>query len=202
MNTTLVIVAVIIIIIVGVVAPIYPKTSQVNVPTIYTESYQAQVPVQIISTETASVFSFTAQTVKPETYVYESAQLNVGQAVSVSWSADSSVDVYIVDSSQFSTYQGGGGLNNPIATQSAQNGTLGFQVTFADTYTMIFFNPHNGILGIGSHNLGIYSASGTAVFQTEATQYQTTEVTSLSSGQTNSTTRCNLNLIEYPFGYC
>ncbi len=127
--------------------------------------------VTCTTTITTSVFGFTAQTVQANHYVYQQASLTTGQSVSISYSADNTVDVYVLSSSQYSLYNGGTTSNDITGATGQSAGTLSFTVGFDDTYYVVVFNPHNGFFGLGSQPIGIYSVSGTA---TQVSSYTTT----------------------------
>lgn len=208
-------VVVIVIIIAGFVVNV-PVTTVAAVPvvvvttstTTYTTSSNTAVPVTQQTTATAPVFVIGQTTLQPNYYQDSSAQLSTGTDVGVSYSSDDTVDVYVFSSSQFTQYQTSGTTDPNVASQTGlTSGTLGFHVSFSDTYYLVLHNPHNGFLGIGGHNIGV-SASGTETFPTTSTTYITQTVTYTTSSQfpvtqtlTTSTTKsCSYLFWSWLFG--
>ena len=125
----------------------------------------ATVPVQKLQSQNQNLLNLNSYTLQPNKYVYGYGQIPGGSDVAITWSAADTVSVYAFNSDQFNVYQNGGSAN-PVATQTnVASGTLGFHASAGDTYYIVVFNPHNGILGLGSKTVGVYSASGVATWQ-------------------------------------
>ncbi len=122
----------------------------------YTTSSTTVVPVNQQTTATASVFFIGQTTLQPNYYTSASASLTAGSDVGATYSADDTVDVYVFSSSEYSQYLSSGTTSPNIAEQTGvASGTVGFHVSFADTYYLVLHNPHTGFLGIGGHNIGV-----------------------------------------------
>jgi len=175
-----------------------PVTSTAAVPylflststVVYTTTSTTLVPVVQQTTATAPVFGIPQTTLQANYYTSSSAQLSTGTDVGVSWSSDDTVDVYIFSSSQFRLYEQSGTTSPNIASQTAlSSGTIGFHVSFSDTYTLVLHNPHTGFFGLGAHNIGV-AASGTETYPTTTTTY----ITQIVTYTTSSTTPVTLTL--------
>ena len=183
-----VVVAVIVVLAVVLEAPISAATctTQGTVLVVNTTSVASTitsttaVPIQQATTQTQQVYNIAAYTIPANQYVYTNSQLTTGMDVQVSWSAADTVDVYVFSSTQYAAYSNSGTTTPNIASApTAQSGSLSFHVSATDTYYLVIFNPHNGFFGLGSHSVGLYSASGTATYQGTTTTYVTQTTTSV-----------------------
>lgn len=170
------IVSIIVIAIIAVLfLPIVPYSYKVQVP--YQTTEQQQVPYQQLVQRNASVLTLSAYTLQPNHSVDTSSALSAGMDVSVSWSADDTVSVKVFNSDQYNLYASNTGSPQPIVSKdNVASGTLGFHVSAGGTYYFVIYNPHTGFIGIGSHNVGIYNARGTATWQEMVTLYRTETV--------------------------
>ena len=112
-------------------------------------------------------------------YIYQTVALTKGMDVHVEWSANNTLDVYVFNTSQNSAFAGSNATaTSPNVASSLDSfaGSLSFRVPANDTYYLIFFNPRNGSLAMGSQPVRIYNGTGTATFQvtTATTVTQTT----------------------------
>jgi len=159
----------------------YVTTSPTNVSYIITEVSTEASPVyststisqQVVSTATSQVFSLSAQTINHGTYVYSEATLTAGMDVQVSFTASDTEDLYVMNSAQFSDYSNSGTVNTEAIISDSSGGTTSFAVSATDTYYLIIHNGHDGVLGIGSENVGLQYATGTATYQQVNEVYST-----------------------------
>jgi hypothetical protein len=173
--------------------PIIPYSYQVQVP--YQTTEDVQVPYQETAPQSSILFTLASYTLQPNYYLHPSAQISSGKDVSVSWSADDTVNIKAFNSDQYNLYAANTGNPQPIVSRdNVASGTLGFHVSATDTYYFVIFNPHNGFFGLGSHNVGIFSAGGTATWQETVTKYRT-ETHTVTKWRTD-TKNVNINLFN------
>jgi len=145
-----------------------------------TVTYTTAVPIQQSNTQTKQVYNLASTTIPANQYVYQSAQLTTGMDVQVTWSAANTLNLYVFSSTQYAAYASSGTTSPNIANmQSSQSGSLSFHVSGSDTYYFVIFNPHNGLFGIGSQPVGLFSATGTATFQGTTTTLVTQTTSSV-----------------------
>ena len=110
--------------------------------------------------------------ITPNQYVYEDNALTAGMDVQVSWIANNSLDAYVFTTAENAAYANSNATTtspNIASLPDSQDGSLSFQVPANDTYYLAFFNPHNGSLGLASHTVGLFNATGIATFQVTTT---------------------------------
>ena len=113
-----------------------------------------------------------ALVITPDQYVYEDAALRAGMDVQVSWIANDSVDVYVLNTAENAVYADSNATTtspNIASSLNSEAGSLSFHVSANDSYFLAFFNPHNGSLGVGSQIVQLFNATGIATFQVTAT---------------------------------
>jgi len=142
---------------------------------------------QSLTTESNQVYSISSYTINCSNYVYQYASLNSGENVQVTFTASDTVDAYLLSSEAYSSYNGGTTNNYDSALIGQSSGTFGFNVAVSDTYYLVIYNPHTGLFCIGGEKVAIYSAVGTASFQTTV-NYQVTTTETLYSVSTYTTT--------------
>jgi hypothetical protein len=110
--------------------------------------------------------------ITPNEYVYEDNALTAGMDVQVSWVANNTVDAYVFNTAENAAYADSNATTtspNIASSPNSRDGSLSFHVSVNDTYYLAFFNPHNGSLGLASHNVAIFNATGIATFQVTTT---------------------------------
>lgn len=119
----------------------------------------------------------------PNTYAYEDADLIEGMNVSVSWVANATVSVYILNAAQNSVYASSNATvttpNIASAPDSPKVGSLGFRVPANDTYFLIIFDPNNGTKGLQQSWVELDNATGTATFDAARTAIITETTTTV-----------------------
>jgi hypothetical protein len=144
------------------------------------------VPVtQKAPAQSTPVFHISDQTIQQGFYVDASSPLSAGQNVSVSWSASNTVEVYVFNSTQYSTYAKSGDASSPVATQNLPSGTFGFQVPATGTYYLVVYNENTEVFGAGNlyYSIILNSAGGTATSPQRTTSCNENVITALSGGR-------------------
>jgi hypothetical protein len=111
-------------------------------------------------------------TVTPNQYVYQDVALTAGMDVQVWWIANNTLDAYVFNSSENAAYAESNATTtspNIASSPASQAGSLSFHVSVNDVYFLAFFNPHNGSLGLSSHSVGLFNATGIATLQVTST---------------------------------
>lgn len=143
----------------------------VQVPYIEQESYTVQVPYTTMEDKQSTIGSTSDTTIEGGYYLYWSSYLLVGRDVEFSVSASDTVFLYIFTASQYANYQETGSETpNEKESPEMSSGKIGFHVSSTGTYYLCVYNPHDGFLGIGKKNVGIYSVSIVAYWQEEVTK--------------------------------
>jgi hypothetical protein len=165
----------------------------------YTTSSTALIPITNQGTGSSAVFRIDQTTLRPNQYTDAGAYLTPGSNVWISYSADDTVDVYVFSSTQFAQYDASRTTSPNMAVQTgASSGTMGFYVSFADTYYLVLHNPHTGSIGFDI----TVSASGTDTYPTTTTTYIRQVVTYTTSGivvTTTTLTGTNTQSCSHPF---
>jgi len=149
----------------------YPESYQVQVPYEEQESYTVQVPYTTMEDKQSTIGSTSDVTLEGGYYLHWDSYLPVGRDVEFSVSASDTVILYIFTASQYANYREyGSTIPSEKESPEMSSGKIGFHVSFTGTYYLCIYNPHDGFLGIGKKNVGIYSASIVAYWQEEVTK--------------------------------
>jgi hypothetical protein len=185
--------------------------SQIEHATTQTERvYDVNPRIFYQPTLTSMPFAYSnnpALVITPNQYVYEDARLTAGMDVQLSWIANNTLDVYVLNSSENAAYADSNATMttpNVASSELYASGSLSFQVLANDSYFVAFFNPHNGSRGLSSHIVQLLNATGIATFQTTATTTVTLTTSTVvlvpqpvtSTQTTTSTYRRTANLLS------
>jgi predicted nucleic acid-binding Zn ribbon protein len=127
--------------------PTYPTYTYQPPTTTYT--YQTPTPSYTPTTRTL----LSNQTVTSSYHNYNSYVIQAGKTVSLSWSADGSVSVYILTENQYDYFSFWGYHLSPAAYKSGSSGTIVYNVANTDTYYLVIKNPSL------FQNVKVYSAT-------------------------------------------
>lgn len=168
-------------------------------------SYTAVQTLQSVTTQVSQPYSISSTTLQCNYYTDESAYLNTGTDVQVSFSASGNLYLYVFNSAQFDSFNSSGTTTPNEAEIDAQSsGSTSFIASSTDSYYLVLDNRPGtfGCLGVGS--VGLYSASGSATYSYAYT-YTTTETlysaSSYSTTLTSTTTKtCTVGWLQALFG--
>ncbi|MFY3739821.1 MAG: hypothetical protein HMLIMOIP_000240 [Candidatus Nitrosomirales archaeon] len=133
-------------------------------------------PYQDLETKNEALISGQDITIEPNTYYSWHAFIPTGRTVEFSVRASDTVNTYVLTSSEFTNFQSASNYNTVAQRLDTENARYGFNTAIADTYYFVVSNPHNGIFGIGSKTVGLYSATATATWQEMVTKYRNVQV--------------------------
>ena len=133
-------------------------------------------PYQELETKNEALISGQDVTIEPNTYYSWHAFIPTGRNVEFSVRASDTVNTYVLTSSEFTNFQSAGNYNTVAQRLDTDNARYGFNTAIADTYYFVVSNPHNGIFGIGSKTVGLYSATATSTWQEMVTKYRDVQV--------------------------
>jgi len=156
-----------------------------TVETTFQTSTIIVTPISQSGSASATIWSESDESLKPNTYDSWYVSLTVGTDVELSWQASDSVNIYVFTSAQYSAYStSGGSTTSPnVASASVASSSLTFTIAATDTYYLAIENPHNGLFGLGSTTVG-YSSTGSETYPTTSTTYVTQTSTFLTSTPT------------------
>ncbi|MFA5368140.1 MAG: hypothetical protein WC333_09695, partial [Dehalococcoidia bacterium] len=106
-------------------------------PPIPTYTYQPPTPTYTPTTHTL----LSDHTLFGPSYNYDSYYIPAGKTISLSWSADGYVSIYILTETQYSYFSTWGWHSNPAAYDNGNSGTLSYHVSNTDTYYLVINNP-------------------------------------------------------------
>lgn len=132
------------------------------------------------------IFHISDTTIQQDFYVDASSPLSAGEDASVSWTASNVVDVYVLNSTQYSAYAKSGTAGSSVANQTAlASGTIDFHVSTSGTYYLVVYNGNIGVFGAGNlyYSIILNSAGGTAITQKVATSCNENLIAALSGGR-------------------
>ena len=164
---------------------IYAIPSVYTTSTVYTSypvsTFTSVVTNTIPSSQSQQVYSLSDYTLNCSSSVYESATLDQGWNVEISYSAGDTITVYLFNSAGFHNWETGSSTN-PVATQTGQSsGTFGYNVPLTDTYYLVWDNNlHSGLFCVGGEKVTVTSSTGTATFASTTTTLET-ETASIAS---------------------
>jgi hypothetical protein len=153
----------------------------------------AVITQQSVTTISLQVYGLSAYTINCSKWVYETANLQAGEDVQVTFNAGDTVDVYIMTSTQYSSYTGGTTSNSVASLEGQSSGTFGYNVPVGGTYYLVVWNPHTGLFCIGGEKVTVNSLTGTATLQ-QTVNY---EITSTNTGVVYVTSTQTLTLSSY-----
>jgi len=160
----------------------------------YTQTSTSVQTQQAVSTQIASVWNIAPLTLQgtdcstQTCCVSQRASLNVGEDVQVSFSASSTVDVYVLNSAEYAGYSCSALSAGYIVSGNGQaSDTFSFPVSATDSYYLVVFNPHGGFFGLGATPVGLLSATGTGTQQVTVTSYNTITNTNVAFSTTTTT---------------
>ena len=152
----------------------YQESYEVSVPYDEQEPYTVQVPYQTMESKQQSLGSTSDRTLEGGYYIYWSPSISVGRDIEFSVSASDTVHLFVFTPTQYTKFTDTGAQTpNEKQLLEISSGKLGYHVSTYGTYYFVIYNPHDGFLGIGKKNVGIYSASIQAYWQEEVTKYRT-----------------------------
>ena len=127
------------------------------------------VAVPLVEVEQEKVWGkISDETLEGGHYRYWVYQLPVGTDIELNISASDTLDLFILTKKQFDDLDKGGAsipVNNEKKLLKVNNGILRYHVSSTGTYYFVLGNPHDGFLGFGAKNVGIFSASVTSHWQ-------------------------------------
>jgi hypothetical protein len=165
-------------------------TSYYTTSSVYTSypvsSFTSLQTNTVPTTENQQVYSLSDYTLNCNTYTYESALLNQGWNVQVSYAAGDTITVYLFNSAEFSSFQSGGSPTSEASQTGQSSGSFGYNVPLTDTYYLVWDNNlHTGLFCVGGEKVTVTSSTGTASYQT--TQETVETVTAYSTSTSYST---------------
>lgn len=138
------------------------------IPKSFNESYYS------IDTKQDTIASISDRTLQPNYHIPLSGYLPQGRDITFSVSASDTVRLYIFTSTQYDRYKSNYATTpNEKELLDISNGNIGYHISSSDTYYFIIYNPHTGLFGLGSKNVGIYSSSVIAIWQEQVIKYRT-----------------------------
>jgi hypothetical protein len=167
------------------------STSEVAVSSTSTEPYVVSVPTtvgysatnaSVIAyvyhvTTTAQVLTLSRTTLYCNQSVYARTYLYAGAEVQVSWNATGKVNVYVFNSTQFTSYLGSEQITSSTVNQTGEaSGVLRFRAASSDSYFFFILNPPVARSCLGTGTIWVSSPGGPAVYALPVTSY-TTEYT-------------------------
>lgn len=160
------------------------KTVTSSVSTSLVDSTYVSSSASSYQTNSSGVTTITEQTTSRQlvlVLVPETLQAGFAQPVSspipafasvtVNWTTDNPVTVYLFNSSEYSAfYKSSGAVTSPNlgGKTNTGNGSLTFTTPAVDTYYLVLFNPNVGTSGGGAQNDEV-SSSGIATYNTVTT---------------------------------
>lgn len=146
----------------------------VQVPYTVQEPYYVQVPFTTMEDRQQTLGSRSDYTLEGGHYFYWYPNLDVGRDVVFRVSSSDTLNLYIFTASQYQNFQDTGSKTpNEKQLIDTTYGNLGYHVSSPGVYYFCVLNPHDGFLGIGKKDVGVYSASVEAFWQEEVTDYRT-----------------------------
>lgn len=156
----------------AIVIPAFPVTYEESYDE--QEPYTVQVPYTTMEDQQQTIGSTSDRTLEGGRYIYWNSYLSLGRDVEFSVSASDTVYLYIFTASQYANYlETGSKTPNEKQSLEMSSGKIGHHISSTGTYYFCILNPHDGFLGFGDKNVGIYSATIEAYWQEEVTLHRT-----------------------------
>ena len=143
---------------------IFPHTTTVLVPHTVQVPHQVNVQrEQTLDTKNNLIISGGYYTTLPSSGVY----INSGKTLKLLWSADGSLDVYILTETQFEYFKVWGTTSNYEAHSYGKEGTISANIKHDDKYYAVVSNTP-----LFGSSVKLYQAQAILVWQETITQYQ------------------------------
>jgi len=184
----------------------YTTVETTSVPYTGVQTYTQQS----VTTESNQVYSLGSYTISCGNWYYDSANLQTGSDVEISFSAANPVYVYVFNSVQYASFSSSQSNTSPNEAEvdNQASGTTSFHVSQSDTYYLVIY-VKPGLFGcLGYQPVGFYSASGTATTITSVPYTVTTTQTFYSTSSftttltSTSTKTCTVGWLQAAISSC